>query len=1010
MKRTVNKKLCLISLILLVSSSSTFSQERNRIFRIAEKKLSQWTNPVTTWPLSPTFKPDSIDITGHIVNIYFPVSLSYMPIRENSNSAFVASLKNSLGRKFRNYDIQVFTNNFETDQLIPNIFRKNLPADTTRLLSLAEIKPQLISRIDLWRPSSGLNSENIALWHSHGYYFDQPLDRWEWQRAKIFGTVEDVSVMGYVLPYLTPMLEKAGATVFLPRERDTQVNEVIVDNDLSSGNSEFVLHLIDNDVLTGSGFLLTDTLFQNMNPFRMGTSLRVKNGSSVYVPEFSERGEYAVYISYPYCSDNSKSVKYTVNHSGGSTGFTINQTIGGSTWIYLGTFLFNKGKNDLSGSVAAEATDGGFLALDAVRFGGGMGNVARRPSAGFIPNQWSLNENSSSTDKTQARDETTYKWIKSGKPRYLEGARYFLQYAGMPDSLVYSQNFYRNDYNDDYQSRGEWVNYLTGSPVNPDGSNGNQKAEGLGLPIDLAFAFHTDAGVTPDTSIIGTLGIYSTAAGEGKYPDGVSRMAARDLTDIIQTQIVDDISEIYNINWSRRGLWDKSYSEARKPNVPVMLLELLSHQNKADQQYGLDPRFRFNVCRSIYKGMLKFLAYNENREYVVAPLPVTHFAITHLNGKSIRLSWKPTVDPLEPSAESDRYRLCKRIGDNGFDNGVIVEKNVIDIELGEYNTIYSFKVTALNAGGESFDSEVLAAGFTESDSTGVLVVNAFDRISGPAWFDKDGMAGVAWWDDRGVADHYDIVAVGDQYDFDRNSPWIDDDAPGWGASYSDKEGSKIPGNTFDFPYIHGKALMNAGRSFFSVSDEVFCNPEFNTETIRDIDIIFGEEKTTLPVTITGKKEFSVYTPEYIHKIETLVGAGKNIFISGAFIGSELINSGDTVALKFAADYLHFKPRTGHAVKTGSVYSTDYSFPYFKDSFTFNTGSDQNVYGVEAPDAIEPADKQSVTAFRYSENNTSAGVIFKGNSAVCILGFPFETITSENDRNILMKQIMDFFNK
>ncbi len=69
-----------------------------------------------------------------------------------------------------------------------------------------------------------------------------PLDRWEWQRAKLFGTVEDLSVMAYVIPYLTPMLENSGATVFLPRERDIQLNEVIVDNDRSTGRSEFVLH------------------------------------------------------------------------------------------------------------------------------------------------------------------------------------------------------------------------------------------------------------------------------------------------------------------------------------------------------------------------------------------------------------------------------------------------------------------------------------------------------------------------------------------------------------------------------------------------------------------------------------------------------------------------------------------------------------------------------------------------------------------------------------------------
>ncbi|MCK7533309.1 MAG: hypothetical protein MZV63_20900 [Marinilabiliales bacterium] len=33
-----------------------------------------------------------------------------------------------------------------------------------------------------------------------------------------------------------------------------------------------------------------------------------------------------------------------------------------------------------------------------------------------------------------------------------------------------------------------------------------------------------------------------------------------------------------------------------------------SHQNLADQRYGLDPRFRFHVSRAVYKGILRYLA------------------------------------------------------------------------------------------------------------------------------------------------------------------------------------------------------------------------------------------------------------------------------------------------------------------------------------------------------------------------------------------------------------------
>ena len=75
----------------------------------------------------------------------------------------------------------------------------------------------------------------------------------------------------------------------------------------------------------------------------------------------------------------------------------------------------------------------------------------------------------------------------SGRPRFTEGARYYLQYAGMPDTLVYKLND-ESDYKDDYQSRAEWVNYLKGAPYGP---NKDRSVEGLKIPIDLSLAFHS---------------------------------------------------------------------------------------------------------------------------------------------------------------------------------------------------------------------------------------------------------------------------------------------------------------------------------------------------------------------------------------------------------------------------------------------------------------------------------------------------------------------------------------
>jgi hypothetical protein len=438
-----------------------------------------------------------------------------------------------------------------------------------------------------------------------------------------------------------------------------------------------------------------------------------------------------------------------------------------------------------------------------------------------------------------------------------------------------------------------------------------------------------------------------------------------------------------------------------------MLLELLSHQNLADQRFGFDPRFRFHVSRAVYKGILRYLANTSGTGYVVHPLPVSNLALAPLGGKSVRLSWEPVTDRLESTAVPSSYRVYMRTGSGGFDNGTPVAGTTFDIDLPSYDEIYSFRVTAVNDGGESFPSETVSVGLKPESEDMVLIVNAFDRISGPAWFDRDGMAGVAWWDDRGVADHYNFSGVGDQYDFERRSPWTDDDNAGWGSSYSDSEGRIIAGNTFDFPYTHGLSVMAAGRSFVSVSDEVFNSDNFDLKPWCAVDLLFGEEKSTPSVSNPEEKEFQIYTQPFLRSLERMKEASMPVFMSGAYAGSELLMMADSSITATVMSTLHFKPRTGHAVRSGELYSTDIARPHFTGNFSFNTGSADEIYAAEAPDAIEPADKASSTAFRYSENNTSAAVMHMGEVRSFVMGFPFETIMSQEERDSLMKQVLNF---
>lgn len=65
-----------------------------------------------------------------------------------------------------------------------------------------------------------------------------------------------------------------------------------------------------------------------------------------WIPDIPETGKYAVYVSYQTLPGSVSDAKYLVFHKGGVTEFKVNQQMGGGTWVYLGTFEFDKGTND----------------------------------------------------------------------------------------------------------------------------------------------------------------------------------------------------------------------------------------------------------------------------------------------------------------------------------------------------------------------------------------------------------------------------------------------------------------------------------------------------------------------------------------------------------------------------------------------------------------------------------------------------------------------------------------
>ena len=935
---------------------------------------------------------DSVGGDRRTLELYADKTCSYIPFPEENVKAIYDGVRALLPEALHSRRLVLYADGSRIEDMIPRPLRSR--TDRRERTFTAPSDRPLVVRADApYRPEAGLADRHIALWQSHGYYFEPKLNRWEWQRARIFQTVEDLYTQSYVLPYLVPMLENAGACVLLPRERDTQTHEVIVDNDPGVDASSHYTETGAWSTGDGEGFAHVRTEYRDTdNPFRDGSFRQVRTTtrpadtvSAVWTPDIPETGRYAVYVSYKTVENSADDALYTVRHRGGETRFRVNQTMGGGTWIYLGRFLFDAGCSP-AGCVTLSNLSrkgGRIVTADGVKFGGGTGNVAR-----IVP-------------EAQRHPQIAYRYETSGYPRFTEGARYWLQWAGFADS-VYTVTGNENDYRDDYMCRGIWVNALAG------GSKNAPHRDGLRIPVDMSFAFHSDAGTTPGDSIIGTLGIYYSRADGGRFPNGVSREASRDLTDLVQSQIVSDIRAAFEPEWSRRGMWNASYFEARVPEVPAMLLELLSHQNFADMRYGLDPRFRFTVSRAIYKGILRYLSHQYRQPFVVQPLPVDRFRAEFTPEGRVALAWEPVTDTLEATAVPDRYVLYTRIGDGDFDNGVVVEGTsaVCDAVPGR---IYSYRVTALNRGGESFPSEVLSVCRTPGSRGTVLVVNGFDRVSAPQDFVCDSLAGFCDAVDHGVPYLEDISYIGSQYEFCRSTPYGDDDAAGFGASRADYETQVVAGNTFDYPARHGEAIVAAGYSFVSCSAAAVADGSVRLDRYRIVDLVLGKQRRTTVARGAMPARYEAFPPALRCRIADYLAAGGGLFVSGTYVGSDPCGGPDAEAGRaFTADVLKFRLRTGRAAVRGAVRGVASPFGSLTGRYEYFHGLNAECYAVESPDAIEPACEDAFTVFRYGENNLSAGVAYRDDERrICTLGFPFEAVRTPEQRRELMRGVLEF---
>ncbi|TVR50053.1 MAG: hypothetical protein EA425_10695 [Puniceicoccaceae bacterium] len=520
------------------------------------------------------------------------------------------------------------------------------------------------------RPGA-LAGASVHVSPGHGWYYSSNLGRWATQRGNTHGIIEDHGTGEAVLQFLVPYLRNAGARVHPSRERDFNTHMV----NLPHGGAGY----------QETGVWTTETASgaYGGTQRRALTTAGPATATATFAPAVPAAGHYAVYVWYRPSTGGATTTdaRITVRHSGGETLHRQDLNRDGFTWKYLGTYHFEAGQDPERAAVVIDnqsSVAGQRIVAGAVRFGGGMGDVAD-PASGTI----------------------------SGKPRWEESGRYYAGFMGMPN----------------------WTSLGIVNAM-PRFAAWNHETWEDGRAVYLSWHTNGANGLARGTETFA----YSSAGVGGAF-NGVP--GGNHLRNAVHQMVVADIRRSWDATWPDRGVKTANFGEinpSNNPHMPAALVEIGFHDNAVDAQFLLDPEFRREMARAVYKGIVRYY-YEHVPGFdlpVYLPEPPEAFRVVKNPDGTVTLAWDAPdfgvgLNSLLGHAATG-YRVYRSANGHGFDNGTAVGGTTWTVPAPTPGETVYYRVTATNAGGESFPTATLAVMGGATSVSPLLLVQGFDRL------------------------------------------------------------------------------------------------------------------------------------------------------------------------------------------------------------------------------------------------------------------------------------------
>ncbi len=566
--------------------------------------------------------------------------------------------------------------------------RENLAAKPAAFAELADSGPGFVPTARAIpgpagrQPAGSLTGRLVFASAGHGWTWDTTTSLWYTQRPVTHGMVEDFGNLDQMALFVDACW-RAGATVVPLRPVGHQSAERVVDN--MSKDARFQGAWADS----------TSTLYfggrGDRVPYRFAIASREETAVARYGPFFPKTDFYPVYA---WARDGADRVTqtYRVVHTGGATEVRVNHRRVGKGWVYLGEFRFARGRGGYVEIVNRvddpyEADGRHVVIADAVRFGNGLGDVNR---GGGI----------------------------SGHPREEEASRYWVERSlAAAAAPIFDAVEDASDQNNN-----------VGTPPRMSAHMNREKDGSFYDRIFLSFhsnavggrgvvgLFNQDADMRPDHQLewarIVAKAINDEMTAPGRRWPLPWHLAAKDTDSHIN---FGELRRDYNNN-----------------EMAATIAEVAFHDRAEDAVFLRSPEGREAFARASLKAVLTYFhSFDPSRPAMTLPpaAPTLMSAVAEAPGKA-RIAWEPPpADPMLGGAP-ESYRVQVSTDGHGFDGGRPVRgATTFTVDSLATSPAHFFRVTAVNAGGESGPSQVLGVAFADAGRPSVSVVSAVGGLT-----------------------------------------------------------------------------------------------------------------------------------------------------------------------------------------------------------------------------------------------------------------------------------------